>query len=242
MRKAILTVCVLWCSTALADLTVDVRQASTVVTSVTVDSTKVVTADGDQIGDEVLAKRDPVVTKGQPVAVMILNSTINFDVLKIKAKCDTAEVKKTLPNVFFVDKPGTHIVRFDTLSIDPFSWDDATVTVTVGPKPPGPDPNPGPFVPDFDNLASRANALAVQIPAPQRSQMVSILLECANKMQSYEFKRSQQATDYIARNWPRCETPACGQLFNLVADDAKSRLLSWQETQHYYRTLAAGIK
>lgn len=160
MRSLSILACLLWCQVAIAELTVDIKKATTVVTSVTTDSTQLATDGGDRIGDEVTTQRPPVVSKGQPVAVMILNSPIGFEKLKVKARCDTAPVKQVLPNVYFVDQVGTHIVRFDSLSIEPFSWDDATVTVTVGIAPgpgpgPGPGPSPGPSVAPIEGVGFR---------------------------------------------------------------------------------------
>ena len=151
------------CTSLLAELTVDVRAATTVVTSTTTDATQITTEDGDEIGDEVVNVRDPVVSKGQPVAVMILKSPIGFEALKVKSKCDTADVIKVLPNVFFVGKPGTHVVRFDTLSIEPFSWDDVTVTVMVGDAPPLPDDPDPPLPPLPDGLPIDGTGLRVLI-------------------------------------------------------------------------------
>lgn len=116
--------------------------------------------------------------------------------------------------------------------------------IPPGPVPPGPTPPtpPGPDDGVFDGLESRVRALASSISYPSRGKMESVLLTAASKMQTFEFKRTDQSKDYITRNWPPCENENCGKIWSLVAEDASRRNLGWSEIQSYYLTVAKGLR
>ncbi len=146
MKQTLFLLLTLVTSTLYADLTVSVKEAAAVITTAGKTITQVQIDDGVPIGEAIETDLPIVVSNKQPVAVMMLKTSVSLDILKVKTSCSTATVKKLLPGVYCVDSPGTHVVKFDTLSIEPFSWDDTTVTVTVGASP-GPTPGPGPQPP-----------------------------------------------------------------------------------------------
>jgi len=59
-------------------------------------------------------------------------------------------------------------------------------------------------------------------------------------MRTFEFKQIVQASEYIRKNWPPCTDEHCKALWELVLEDSKPRLLSWQEAQEYYTEIAKG--
>jgi hypothetical protein len=255
VRNLILSALLLIPSLALADLAVSVKKAkSSVITeTVTTASTiaQVTTEDGDLIGEPVVTPGTPTTTKtsvDKPVAVLIVKTDRPVSDLLIRAKSKTCKPIQIEPGIYTVSEAGSHEVEFMAIGQNPLSWDEATVVVAVnpgpGPTPPGPGPSPTPPGPDdgsFDKIATRVSVIARQLGQVQRNQIAGVFLSAADQMQSFQFKQGKQASDYIARNWPPCESPACGELYRLIAADAKPRLLSWQETQAYYRAIAKGV-
>jgi hypothetical protein len=234
-------------STAFGQLDVTVKPVKTRVTANTVETLKLETVDGVQIGREVVRELPPVERPGQSAVAIFLKTERPIGELLVKLKSKTVDPTQIEPGVYAVSKPGRHEIEINVIGQNPLSWDDKTITVEVaGPVPPappepGPTPPPGPDDGSFDNLAGRASAIAVHIGQTQRNQIAGVLLAAADKMQSFDFKQIKQASEYIARNWPPCQTPECGALYRLAAEDARNRLLSWQETQEWYRVLAAGV-
>jgi hypothetical protein len=249
MRSILFLVGCVCCSTLYADLSVTVKPVKTRVTANTVETLKLETVDGVQIGREVVRELPPVERPGQTAVAIFLKTSRPIGELLVKLKSRTVDPTEIEPGVYAVSKPGKHEIEINVIGQNPLSWDDETITVEVaGPVPPvppepgpGPTPPPGPDDGSFDDLAGRASAIAQQMGQPQRNQIAGVLLAAADKMQSFEFKQVKQASEYIARNWPPCQTPECGALYRLASDDARNRLLSWQETQAYYRVLAAGV-
>jgi hypothetical protein len=249
MRSILFLVGCVCCSTLYADLSVTVKPVKTRVTANTVETLKLETVDGVQIGREVVRELPPVERPGQTAVAIFLKTSRPIGELLVKLKSRTVDPTEIEPGVYAVSKPGKHEIEINVIGQNPLSWDDETITVEVaGPVPPvppepgpGPTPPPGPDDGSFDDLAGRASAIAQQMGQPQRNQIAGVLLAAADKMQSFEFKQVKQASEYITRNWPPCQTPECGALYRLASDDARNRLLSWQETQAYYRTLAAGV-
>jgi hypothetical protein len=246
--RLIVLLSLLIASTAFGQLEVSVKPVKTRVTANTVETMRLETVDGVQIGREVVRELPPVERPGQSAVVIFLKTSRPIGELLVKLKSKTVDPTQIEPGVYAVSKPGKHEIEINVIGQNPLSWDDKTITVEVaGPTPPEPGPGPGPTPPpgpddgSFDNLANRASAIAVHIGQTQRNQIAGVLLAAADKMQSFEFKQIKQASEYIARNWPPCQTPECGALYRLAAEDARSRLLSWQETQEWYRVLAAGV-
>lgn len=253
MRIASL-VLVFLCSPAWAQLVITVKKASSTVTSTTTsvmtETTQVLAADGSEVGGAIVVERSPVInstTAAKPVGVIVLDvSPRTFDGLLVRLKSKTAKAILVEPGVYQVSEPGKHEFSVMVFGSNPLALDEDDIVVEVGgtpgpgPKPPGPKP-PQPDNGDFEVLAANVNVLARQLGQTQRNQIAAIFATCADKMQSFEFKQPKQATDYISRNWPPCESPACGALFKFISDDAKVRLLSWQEFQFYYRALSDGV-
>lgn len=241
---------ILIASPAWAQLYVTVKPSQSVVTIETSESTQLQTVDGIAIGKPSKRVLSPVIRPGAPSVVLLVKHERPTDELLIKLKCRTADVITIEPGVYAIIKPGRHEIEVNVIGQNPLTWDDETVVVEVGsnpnpPTPPGPTPvPPSPPAPDdgsFDGLAEKVAQHARQLGQVQRNQIAGVLGTAADKMRSFEFRQAKQAVDYIARNWPPCESPQCGAIYKMVAEDAKNRQLSWQETQDYYRTIAKGM-
>ena len=150
------------------------------------------------------------------------------------------------PNGIFVSTPGKMWIEVTAIDFAKNIYGRKTIVVEVGvgpgpPPGPGPTPPPGPDDGEFDGLASRVAVYANRLGMDQRSQIAGVLSTAADRMRSFEFRQVEQAKEYISRNWPPCTSPECKAIWDLVTNDASSRLLGWQETQSYYRTVAAGV-
>lgn len=237
----------LFVSPAWAQLSVTAKPSQSVVTVQTTESLQLQTIDGTAIGSPAKRVLAPTVRPGAPSVVLFVRHERPISELLVKIKCRTADVLTIEPGVYAIAKPGRHEIEVNVIGQNPLTWDDETLVVEVGPNPqPEPSPvPPGPTpTPDdgsFDGLAAKVAAHARQLGQVQRNQIAGVLGAAADKMRAFEFRQSKQAVEYIARNWPPCESPHCGAIYKLVSEDARNRQLSWEETQDYYRTIAKGV-
>lgn len=102
------------------------------------------------------------------------------------------------------------------------------------PVPPGPDP-----VGPFDGLAGKIRAITPGIDKEDASTIERVCRNAADRMLRFEYKQLSQAKEYIKASWPDCER--CKAIYDLLADDAKDRQLSWLEAQQYYLEVAKGV-
>ena len=134
-------------ATALAELTVTVKDARTIITVTPEIITQIETVDGDRIGQAVREVGPPVVKPSAPSVVLLLQSDRDLAKSLVKIRSSTAEAVKVDDATYVVSKPGTHTLQVNVISDGPLQWDDETVTVTVGESPtpePAPDPDPTP--------------------------------------------------------------------------------------------------
>lgn len=138
------------CSTAFAQLTVEVKKAKSVVTAITVETMQLQTLDGDVIGEESSRELPPAVRPGVDAAVIFVKTDRPIDEMLVKIKCKTAEPIRIESGVYVVTKPGKHELEINVIGQNPLSWDDETVMVEVGqgPNPPPTPPGPTPPTPD----------------------------------------------------------------------------------------------
>ena len=150
---------------------------------------------------------------------------------------------------YLLNTPGRQWVDI----IDLINVDWQTIVVDIGkpdpddPDVPDPDDPDDPDVPDppdpagpFDGLAARVAAVSSRISSSKRKTIGEICETVAAKMKSFEWRQSSQATEYVGRNFPIDSTTQ--PLWDLLAEDGRSRLLSWQEFQAYYLEVAKGVK
>ncbi len=158
VRPLIGILTLLLCSqAALAELTVTVKPAQTVVTVTPEIVTQLETVDGEKIGEAVREVGPAVVRPATPAAVLSIKSDRDLSKSLVKIKCTTADVQMIETGVYVVSKAGRHVLDVNVISESPLQWDDETVTVTVGdvpppepgptppPIPPGPTPTPAPI-------------------------------------------------------------------------------------------------
>ena len=183
-------------SPVLAELTVTMRDAQTVVTVTPEVLTQLQTTSGDNIGQAVREIGHATTKPATPAVVVYLKSDRNIAQALVKIKCATASVQMIEPGVYVVATAGRHILDVNVISESPLQWDDETVTVTVGPAPipdptPDPEPEPGPK-PDpeptpIDISKTEGSWVLIIEQTENRS------LETANLMRDIPYWKSLQA-------------------------------------------------
>ena len=205
-----------------------------------------------EVGGRVMLRSDQSLQGdfGQVVIAESDAAKIDFEVENEQR--EPVAFEKLTKTEIFLGAPGKYFVEVTAIDFAKSIYGRKKVVVEVGgdtPGPgPGPDPGPGPTPPtpgpdssEFDGLAGRVAVYAAKLGMDQRSQIAGVLGNAADKMRSFEFKLPEQAKEYIARNWPPCTSPDCKAIWDLVAVDAAKRMLSWEETQEYYHTVAKGV-
>lgn len=149
VRPLIGILTLLLCSqAALAELTVTVKPAQTIVTVTPEIVTQLETVDGEKIGEAVREVGPAAVRPATPAAVLSIKSDRDLSKSLVKIRSATAEAAKVSDSIYVVSKPGKHVLQVNVISDNPLQWDDQTVTVIVGnpePEPlPPPDPEPTP--------------------------------------------------------------------------------------------------
>lgn len=168
---------------------------------------------------------------------------------------DVTELKDEKLKTRYWEIVATGRIRIEVNAVD-FEkniWDRKKIVHDLGDSPdppgpgPGPDPGPGPNPPPdpsgpFDGIASRVAVLAKNVGPDDRNQIAGVMQAAADKMLNNEFVQLSQARDYISRNWPKCQAGECRKIYDLIANDASTRKLGWQEIQLYYREIAKGVQ
>lgn len=158
------------CSPAIAELSIEVSGAKSIQTVTPETVTQVVAEDGTNIGDPVREVGEPIVTEGQPAALVAL--TCDRDLsdaanVLVRLKCATAKATAVKPGLYMFDAPGTHVVEVMVLGQNPLSIDEETISIVIGePVPPVPPEPPTPDVPEdrFQNIGQRAAEWAAGLP------------------------------------------------------------------------------
>lgn len=181
-------------------------------------------------------------------SVVVVKVETDFKFRRVKAYRDGSKVEAEQLNEteYLFSGAGKYLV--DVTVFDPDKGiDDTQITFFIGssPTPPGPEPGPQPkpepepAPPEglFDNLAIRVAALSVGLTAEQKTKWNSVLSQTISKMKSFEFKRVDEARNFIrAANLPNAN------LNQMLANDAQARMLSFNETILWYQEVLRGLK
>lgn len=199
MRPLIAIIALLLCSsTALAELTVTVKPAQTVVTVTPEIITQLETVDGDKIGDAIREVGPAVVQPAVPAAVLTVKSDRDLKKSLVRIKCPTADVLKIEQGVYVVAKAGTHTISVNVISEAPLQWDDETVTVTVGTPEPKPDPVPDIPLDRFDNLGQRVGQWSATVV--DRKPIAAVYLAHAAMLRSDPSKTINDVSNSLVRS------------------------------------------
>ena len=121
----------------------------------------------------------------------------------------------------------------------------------IGTAPDAPDQPNTPDTPDtpdtpsgnFDDIAGKVAKLKSKIQIDRRNQVLIVFETAADRMQSFQYRQLDQVIQYLVENRPDSSgDEGLKQLYRLLAADSRSRNLSWQETQAYYREIAKGLR
>jgi hypothetical protein len=205
---------------------------------------------------------DLVLTRGgtpklKPVGILYVEAVGEVSVDATNEQRQPVEVKQVADGIYLVDRPGSTWVEVSEYgevelaggSRRKILLDRRTVVVVVespdptppgpGPTPPPPGPGPGPF----DGLAARMKSLSVNMQPVNKAKLAEVLEEAANRMARGQYLQLSQVAKYINDNRPPCTpTAGCAELYAFMAADARTRTLSWQAAQDYYREMAKGLR
>jgi len=195
-----------------------------------------------------------------------IGGTIEYEpvgIIRIKSDAESTQVSitnskrepvdyETWPHgLIVVRQPGKFWVEITVLDFAKQIYKNQTVVLEIGTSPDTPDQPDTPDSPDtpdtprenFDNIASKVAKLKSKIQIDRRNQVLIVFETAADRMQSFQYRQLDQAIQYIVENRPDPSGDlGLKQLYQLVAADSRSRNLSWQETQAYYREIVKGLR
>lgn len=204
----------------------------------------------ETIGTGVFVAGGAVVKLEPVVLVEVGTQAANITFEASDASRTPVEFEQLTGQAIAVRRPGKTWVDVTVIDFDQNIYGRKSLVVELGdrpgpvpPIPPDPDdPDPVPPDPDgpFDGLAAKVASKASGMSTANRGMIAVVLLGVADKMQRFEYRQMSQAREYIKRNWPTCDE--CVAVYQLLIDDSSRRILSWQETQAYYREVAKGVR
>jgi hypothetical protein len=199
-------------------------------------------------GNRILVGADSNVAVS-PVVILDVETGYKFKRLKARRDGQRIEPEALSETQYLFAGKGRYVVEVTVF--DPEKGIDETelsfeIGGTPDPEPepgpgpdPGPEPGPGPEPPTgpFDNLAIRVAALSIRLTADQRTKWVTTLETVIKKMETFEFRRVDDARTFI-----RGAGLTDPNLNRLLEDDARTRLLSFAETVAWYKEVLKGLK
>ena len=198
--------------------------------------------------------------KTKPVGIVYVEAVGVVSVEATDEKRQPVEIKEVAEGTYLVERSGSTWVEVSEYGEVELAGgqrrkillDRRTVVVVVdppNPTPPGPEPTPppgpgpGPSPGPFDGLAARMKSLSVNMQPANKAKLAEVLDEAANRMSRGQYLQLSQVARYINDNRPPCTpTAGCAELYAFMAADARTRTLSWQAAQDYYREMAKGLK
>ena len=201
------------------------------------------------VGDHVLVPTSSQVVF-KPVGIVIVTTVAaNVEVAVTDETRTPVEVEEIDKNVFCLEKPGKYWVDVTVIDFDKNIYSRKQIVVTVGtvpptPTPPGPGPGPAPSPNGpFEGLAAKVRNVSVSMQPDAKFSLANVFETAAAKLASREFLQLSQAANYINTNSPQC-TPAtgCKPVYDFLATDARSRVLSINSAVEYYREIAKGLR
>ena len=200
----------------------------------------------DEIGDTI---------EYEPVGFIRIKSDAESTSVSItNSKREPVDYETWPPGLIVVRQPGKFWVEITVLDFAKQIYKHQTVVLEIGTAPDAPDQPDTPDSPDspdtpdtpsgnFDNIAGKVAKLKSKIQIDRRNQVLIVFETAADRMQSFQYRQLDQAIQYIVENRPDpSRDEGLKQLYQLVAADSRSRNLSWQETQAYYREIVKGLR
>lgn len=225
---------VLLCSTAFAQLNVTSRSA--------IQLSGVEAA--EQIGDALFVASDSSIGTRSVILVAVETEAANVTFEVSDKDRIPVEFDQLTADTILIAKPGKSWVRIVAIDFDKNLYATKLLPVELGPDEPDtpPDPPDPPLPPDgpFDALAVRVAVIAAQMATSERDELAKLLSDVIGKMERYDFRTLSQARDFVEAGWTN--TAPAKQLLELLAEDSKDRLLSWEQAQEYYREVKKGLQ
>jgi len=200
----------------------------------------------EKIGDAVFVASDSEVVKTPVILITAETEAANVTFEVSDQDRIPVAFDQLTASTILISKPGKSWVRIVAIDFDKNLYATKLLPVELGPSPTPPDPSPDPpdppLPPDgpFDALAVRVAAIAAQMSASERDELSKLLADVIDKMERYEFRTLSQARDFVEAGWTN--TVPANQLLELLAEDSKDRLLSWDQAIAYYRELLKGLQ
>jgi len=223
---------VLLCSTAFAQLCVKSQQA---IQLSGIEEAKT-------IGDAVFVASDSTVAKLPVILITATTEAANITFEVSDKDRIPVEFDQLTADTILISTPGKSWVRIVAIDFDKNLYATKLLPVELGPSPTPPEPPDPPLPPDgpFDALAVRVAVIAAQMSASERDELSKLLADVIGKMERYDFRTLEQARDFVEKGWTN--TVPAKQLIELLADDSKDRLLSWEQAQEYYHEVLKGLQ
>jgi hypothetical protein len=198
--------------------------------------------------------------KTKPVGIVYVEAVGLVSVEATDERRQPVDIQEVTAGTYLVDRIGSTWVEVSEYGEVELAGgqrrkillDRRTVVVVVespDPAPPGPEPTPppgpgpGPSPGPFDNIAAKVSQLSRTMDAANRQRLAQVLTEAADRMSRGQYLQLSQAVGYINANRPPCtQGSGCAELYGFMAADARTRTLSWQAAQDYYREMAKGLK
>jgi len=214
----------------------------------TVDSRSAIQLSGieeaEKIGDAVFVASDSTVAKLPVILITATTEAANITFEVSDKDRIPVEFSQLTADTILISKPGKSWVRIVAIDFDKNLYATKLLPVELGPGPPNPPPGPPdpPLPPDgpFDALAVRVAVIAAQMAPSERDELSKLLADVIGKMERYDFRTLSQARDFVEAGWTK--TAPAKQLLELLAEDSKDRLLSWEQAIEYYREVKKGLQ
>jgi hypothetical protein len=198
--------------------------------------------------------------KTKPVGIIYVEAVGVVSVEATDEKRQPVEIEEVAEGTYLVERSGSTWVEVSEYGEVELAGgqrrkillDRRTVVVVVdppNPTPPGPEPTPppgpgpGPSPAPFDGIAAKVSQLSRTMDPANRQRLAQVLTEAADRMSRGQYLQLSQVVGYINANRPPCtQGSGCAELYNFMAADARTRTLSWQAAQDYYREIAKGLR
>jgi hypothetical protein len=196
--------------------------------------------------------------KTKPVGIIYVEAVGVVSVEASDEKRQPVEIKEVAEGTYLVERSGSTWVEVSEYGEVELAGgqrrkillDRRTVVVVVEPSdptppeptpPPGPGPGPSPG--PFDGIAAKVSQLSRTMDSANKQRLAQVLTESADRMSRGQYLQLSQVVGYINANRPPCtQGSGCAELYAFMASDARTRTLSWQAAQDYYREMAKGLR
>ena len=194
-------------------------------------------------GNRILVGADSNVAVS-PVVIVEIETDYKFRRVKARRDGQRIEPEALSETQYLFAGRGKYLVEITVF--DPEKGiDDTELAFEIGgkPEPDKPDQPDKPDVPPeppagpFDNLALRVSVAARLLSDADKAKYAATIGTVVQKMKAYQFRTVDQVRDYV-----RSAKLPSYEMNKLLEDDARTRLLSFNETIQWYEEAQKGIK